>query len=65
MGVASDATNKAHDALSNVRSVVADAPHQLASGTRGNPLAVGLIAFGVGLPRCVADSGLEGRAASG
>ena len=48
MGVASDATN-GHDALSNVGSAVADAPHQLASSTRGNPMAVGLIAFGVGL----------------
>lgn len=49
MGVASDATDGAHDALSNAGSAVADAPHQLASSTRGNPMAVGLIAFGAGL----------------
>jgi len=49
MGAASDATDGAHDALSHAGSAAADAPHKLASGTRGNPMAVGLIAFGVGL----------------
>ena len=49
MGAASDATDGAHDALSHAGSAAGDAPHKLASGTRGNPMAVGLIAFGVGL----------------
>jgi ElaB/YqjD/DUF883 family membrane-anchored ribosome-binding protein len=49
MGVAGDVGDSAHDALGNAGSAVADAPHKVASSTRGNPIAVGLIAFGAGL----------------
>jgi len=55
MGVADDAGGSAHDAMSHVGDAahhageaVKDAPHKVASTTRGNPVAVGLIAFGVG-----------------
>lgn len=55
MGVADDAGGSAHDAMSHVGDAahhagdaVKDAPHKVASTTRGNPIAVGLIAFGVG-----------------
>jgi len=48
MGVASDAGDAAHDAAEHVGDAVADAPRMVASGTRGNPIAVGLIAFGIG-----------------
>ena len=48
MGVASDVGDTAHDAADHVGDAVADAPHKVASTTRGNPIAVGLIAFGVG-----------------
>src|SRR5688500_12855407 len=42
MGTASDVVDSTQDA-------VADAPRKVASATQGNPIAVGLIAFGVGL----------------
>ncbi len=48
MGVASDVTDSAQDAIGHAGDVVADAPQKVASSTRGNPIAVGLIAFGVG-----------------
>jgi len=55
MGAADDAGGTAHDAMSHVGDAahhageaVKDAPHKAASTTRGNPVAVGLIAFGVG-----------------
>jgi gas vesicle protein len=55
MGAADDAGSSAHDAASHVGDaahhagdVVKDVPHKAASATRGNPIAVGLIAFGVG-----------------
>ena len=48
MGVASDVTDSAHDAMEHAGDAVADAPQKVASTTRGNPIAVGLIAFGVG-----------------
>ena len=35
--------------LSDAGTAVADAPHQAAAKTRGNPMAAGLIAFGAGL----------------
>lgn len=49
MGVASDATHSAQEALSDAGDAVVDAPRQLRSTTQGSPMAVGLIAFGVGL----------------
>jgi hypothetical protein len=42
MGTASDVVDSTGEA-------VADAPRRVASATQGNPVAVGLIAFGVGL----------------
>jgi gas vesicle protein len=48
MGVASDVGDSAHDAMEHAGEAVADAPQKVASTTRGNPIAVGLIAFGVG-----------------
>ncbi len=39
---------RAGDALSDAKGAVAGAPHQVKSSTRGNPLAAGLIAAGVG-----------------
>lgn len=55
MGAADDAGSSAHGAMSHVGDAahhagdaVKDAPHKVASTTRGNPVAVGLIAFGVG-----------------
>lgn len=49
MGAASDAGSGAQDALTSAGSAVADAPHKIASTTQGNPIAIGLIAFGTGL----------------
>ncbi|MDF2994094.1 MAG: hypothetical protein K0S37_4608 [Microbacterium sp.] len=55
MGAADDTGSSAQDAMSHVGDAahhvgdaVKDAPHKAASATRGNPVAVGLIAFGVG-----------------
>lgn len=39
----------ASDAASSVGETVGDLPHKAAQSARGNPIAVGLIAFGVGL----------------
>jgi len=53
MGAADGATSSVHDAASNVAdgmsSTVANIPQQARQTTQGNPLAVGLIAFGAGL----------------
>ncbi|MDQ0823045.1 gas vesicle protein [Arthrobacter sp. V4I6] len=60
MGVSDTATSKVHSAtgsagasigssIGDAGSAIADAPHQAAVKTQGNPLAAGLIAFGVGL----------------
>ncbi|WP_350348311.1 DUF3618 domain-containing protein [Agromyces sp. G08B096] len=49
MGAASDAADSTQGALHHAGDAVAHAPAKLASGTRGNPIAVGLIAFGAGL----------------
>lgn len=48
-GMASDAGDKVGDVASTVAHGVQEAPHTLARETRGNPLAAGMIAFGVGL----------------
>ena len=65
MGVASDVTDSTHDAIEQAGGALADAPQKVASGTRGNPIAVGLIAFGVGwlAASLIPASGLERRAA--
>lgn len=49
MGSATDAVESTQAAVGHAGEVVANAPHQVAASTRGNPIAVGLIAFGVGL----------------
>ena len=46
---AGSATDSVKDAAGTAAGAVRDAPHKVARQTRGNPLAVGLIAFGVGL----------------
>ncbi len=52
-GHTSDALHQAGDnvahTLSDAGAAISDAPHQVKSKTRGNPLAAGLIAFGAGL----------------
>lgn len=48
MGTASDVAESAHDAMDTAGEAVAEAPHRVASATKGNPIAAGLIAFGVG-----------------
>lgn len=48
MGTADDMTSSAGGALSNAGDSVADAGRSVVHKAQGNPLAVGLIAFGVG-----------------
>lgn len=48
MGAASDMGSNANSTGSSVASTLSDAPAKLQSQTAGNPLAAGLIAFGVG-----------------
>lgn len=47
-GAVEDARGKAQDAVEGVRQNVADAPRAVRRNTRGNPLAAGLVAFGLG-----------------
>lgn len=49
MGTASDVVDSTQGAVGHAGEAVADAPRKVASATQGNPVAVGLIAFGVGL----------------
>jgi gas vesicle protein len=49
MGAADDAGTSVTDAGSSMASGIGDAGHQVAAKAQGNPLAVGLIAFGAGL----------------
>jgi gas vesicle protein len=49
MGTASDVVDDAQSAVGHAGEAVADAPRKVTSATQGNPIAVGLIAFGVGL----------------
>lgn len=49
MGSASDMADSTQSAVGHAGEAVADAPRKVASATQGNPVAVGLIAFGVGL----------------
>jgi gas vesicle protein len=48
MGKAEDVRDAAMDAADSAGDAVTDAPHRMAQTTRGNPMAVGLIAFGIG-----------------
>lgn len=48
MGTATDVVDSAQDAVGNAGEAVADAPRKVARATEGNPIAAGLIAFGVG-----------------
>jgi hypothetical protein len=48
-GAVGDARSAVSDRASAVTDAVTDAPGQLKTKTRGNPLAAGLIAFGAGL----------------
>ncbi len=48
MGTADDVSGNVHGAMSDAGSSVADAGRTVVNKAQGNPLAVGLIAFGVG-----------------
>lgn len=48
MGTASDAVEATQDVVGDAGAAVADAPRKVARATEGNPIAAGLIAFGVG-----------------
>lgn len=48
MGVASNATSSVSDTGSSMSDAVTGVPQKLGTQTSGNPLAAGLIAFGVG-----------------
>ena len=48
-GSASDVTDSAQSAVGHAGEAIADAPKRVASATQGNPVALGLIAFGAGL----------------
>ncbi|MEV8213606.1 DUF3618 domain-containing protein [Leifsonia sp. NPDC077715] len=48
MGTADDVSSNVHGAVSDAGSTVADAGRTVVNKAQGNPLAVGLIAFGVG-----------------
>lgn len=49
MGSASDAVDSSKDAVGSAADTVADMPRKAARATEGNPIAAGLIAFGVGM----------------
>jgi len=49
MGAADDTSGRAGDAVSGAGEAVGEVPHRVARQTRGNPLAAGLVAFGVGM----------------
>lgn len=49
MGTASDAVDSTKDAVGSAADTVADVPRKTARATEGNPVAAGLIAFGVGM----------------
>jgi gas vesicle protein len=66
MGSAEDAKNKGKSAAGAVGDAVTDAPRKATQAAQGNPLAVGLIAFGVGwlASAFIPASGAEKQAAS-
>lgn len=49
MGVAEDATDAAHHLTGDARDSAGKLPERVTRGTQGNPLAAGLVAFGVGM----------------
>lgn len=49
MGATSGAKERVMGATSDAKEGLAEAPHRAADTAKGNPMAVGLIAFGVGL----------------
>jgi ElaB/YqjD/DUF883 family membrane-anchored ribosome-binding protein len=65
-GTVHDATSSVHGAASSVHDAAAAAPGRVTSGTRGNPLAAGLIALGAGwlLGSLLPASAKERQAAS-
>jgi len=66
MGVADDARENVSGAMHDAADTMGDMPHRVSEQARGNPLAVGLIAFGVGwlASSLVPSSGAEKKAAS-
>ena len=48
MGTASDVVDSTQEAVGHAGEAVADAPRKVASAAQGNPVAAGLIAFGLG-----------------
>lgn len=48
MGVADDASESVHQTSDETRDAIQGLPGNVVQGTRGNPLAAGLIAFGAG-----------------
>jgi uncharacterized protein YjbJ (UPF0337 family) len=63
-GTASGVLGSAQDRASGALDTVSDAPSQVQRKTRGNPLAAGLIAFGIGYLISSASSEKEQEAAS-
>jgi hypothetical protein len=61
---AGDMSEQAADTMSEVKETVGEAPAKLRQKTRGNPMAVGLIAFGGGMlaGTLLPESNIEGRA---
>ena len=61
---AGEMSEQAADAMSNVKETVSEAPEKLRQKTQGNPMAVGLIAFGGGMlaGALLPESRVEGRA---
>ncbi|MET0235662.1 MAG: DUF3618 domain-containing protein [Kibdelosporangium sp.] len=66
--VASAVADRTSEAASAAGNAVSDAPHAIRRGTEGNPLAAGLIAFGLGwltaslIPASNAEQRLAGQA---
>ncbi|HLS72655.1 MAG TPA: DUF3618 domain-containing protein, partial [Actinomycetaceae bacterium] len=48
-GAASDANDSVRDQASHASDMAREAPHRVKEKAEGNPLAAGLVAFGVGL----------------
>lgn len=61
---AGDMSDRAADAVAGARETLTEAPEKLRQKTKGNPLAVGIIAFGGGMlaGALLPESRLEGRA---
>ena len=59
-----DMSDRAADAVAGARDTLTEAPEKLRQKTKGNPLAVGLIAFGGGMlaGALLPESRVEGRA---